>query len=338
MSEARALTEDEAGAELADRLAESAANKPPVQHGDGIWFGLDEDEYHRDPALGSSDMKGLAKNPSAWWWRSQYNLNPDPAPAEEKPALVFGSAVHKYVLEGRDAFEAIYAPFDGDRRTKAGKAAYQEIVDAGKTCLPLAKYRRAAIAGQVIRSNPHLGKAFEGGAPEVSIFWTHTTPEGFEIRKKCRVDYLKIRSMVDLKSIREQDEKEFPAFVDEAIARHRYYVQLAHYWDGRERLPGLVKEGKIFGECDRAWLAKVAAQKEYFWFWVFYQSTGAPECHGTYSDKSRKLYDMGRSMIALAEHNYRQGVETFGLDGMPWIKIVEPSWYDEDSQPAWSWR
>lgn len=72
----------------------------------GIYFGLPNTDYYADPALGSGDHRNLAVCPM-YYWRDSW-MNPLREQSEETPALLFGRALHKLVLEGREAFEAEY--------------------------------------------------------------------------------------------------------------------------------------------------------------------------------------------------------------------------------------
>lgn len=73
----------------------------------GVYFGMQDATYHADPALGSGDMRALAKCPMFYWRDSHMNPLRDEEPGET-PQLLFGRALHKLVLEGRAAFEASY--------------------------------------------------------------------------------------------------------------------------------------------------------------------------------------------------------------------------------------
>lgn len=90
----------------------------------------DEAGYRLSPALNQSYLKDVnAVSPSYAEYR---RLNP-----EETPALIFGSALHTLVLEPND-FNKRYAMLpDCDRRTKEGKALFEEfaIANAGKRVL-----------------------------------------------------------------------------------------------------------------------------------------------------------------------------------------------------------
>ena len=65
---------------------------PSLPHPDGIYFGLPEDEYHADQALGSTSLKMLAKGAADYWWGSSMSgrfLADDEAP---KRGSIFCSA------------------------------------------------------------------------------------------------------------------------------------------------------------------------------------------------------------------------------------------------------
>lgn len=69
----------------------------------GIYIGLPEDEYHAIDARGSTDVKQLFEDPVEW----QYDRLMG-EPMAETASRLLGSAIHKRLLEGRDAFEANY--------------------------------------------------------------------------------------------------------------------------------------------------------------------------------------------------------------------------------------
>ena len=145
--------------------AETSSDDAATLHEPGVYFGLTDDVYHADPALGSTDIKTLAFSPCDYWFKSP--LNPERTDAEPTPAQAFGSAVHKLVLEGRQAFESRYAATEHNGSTKAGKAERAVIDEAGKTAIRREEFDRILAAGAMIASNPVLSDAFSGGMPEV---------------------------------------------------------------------------------------------------------------------------------------------------------------------------
>jgi len=296
----------------------------------GIYFGLDEDRYHADLSIGSTGMKKLAENPPAYWWDSPHNQMRDKD--TDTPARLFGRAVHKFVLEGRTAFESAYAPTEYSGATKAGKEERERIAADGKQPIKRDDWNRIMLASTIIRANPEISGAFSGGYPEVSIFW-----ERDGIRRKARFDYLKPRAIVDLKSNANTMDIDFVASCRKSIGSYRYDVQAAHYFDARARMPEFAAGSAVFGDHDPAWLARVVSEPVWAWVWIFYQSTGAPLTWGTTLSPGNGVLDLARATLVKAEENYRAFADRFGLDN-PWV-IAEPlEELDVNDLPAWAFR
>src|SRR5215472_7457876 len=154
----------------------------------GVYLGLSEESYLRDVGLGSSDMKRLAYSPEDFWFESK--MNPMWEQDESTPAQKLGTAMHKMVLEGRQSFEGRYAPTDFPGNVKAGINERRRIEEDGKLAMSRHDWDRLQIQGAVIRANPVLAEAFDGGVgSEVTILW-----QANGMKKKCRIDKLKLRS------------------------------------------------------------------------------------------------------------------------------------------------
>lgn len=80
--------------------------KTAPQLSEGLWFNLNENSYHEDIALGSGDIRSLAKC-AIFYWQTSW-MNPLRKKRKEEPYLLFGRALHKLVLEGPDAFKSSY--------------------------------------------------------------------------------------------------------------------------------------------------------------------------------------------------------------------------------------
>lgn len=296
----------------------------------GIYFGLDEDIYHADPALGSTDMKTLAVSPPDYWFDSAHN--PMREEDDDTPARLFGRAVHKFVLEGRGAFENSYAPTDFSGATRDGKAERAAIAEAGKLPIKRDDWNRIMLAGTIVRGNPSISSAFAGGSPEVSIFW-----ERDGIRRKARIDYLKARAIVDLKSNANTMQRGFIESCRRAIGEWRYDIQAVHYGEARALIPEFVASGAVHGDHDAEWLRKVADANEWAFVWVFYQSHGAPLTWGTTLSPGNGILDIARTTLAKAEDNYREFVDRFGLD-TPWLLSEPLEELDINDMPPWAFR
>lgn len=74
-------------------------------HKPGIYLNMPEDEYHADPALGSTSIKTLCTKP----WMFQYQRLRGSSNKLITEPMKFGAAFHCYILEGKEAFESRYS-------------------------------------------------------------------------------------------------------------------------------------------------------------------------------------------------------------------------------------
>ena len=261
---------------IAERAAERLGNAPVVEplsetpkspaalqpRAPGVYFGLNSEEYHRDPSLGSTDLKALLVHPACYWHRS--HMNPERRDDSDSPAKKIGRALHALVLEGGAGFieepqpsgypgclvtlEDLKAkcrdlgePVSGTKAELAKRIKakapdvilFDDVLGLFRTVVErdglevlkadvMAEVRAAATN---ISLNPHLARAFVGGAAEVSIFWR----DGDDLPCKARYDYLKRRAILNLKTFANQRKRPVDLAIHLAIADFRYDLQAAHY-------------------------------------------------------------------------------------------------------------
>lgn len=117
----------------------NAIDTKPQVMAPGLYFGLADNAYHADRSLGSGSVRELANHPIYYWrdsWMNQLRADEDEdlteaARERRDAALIFGRALHKFVLEGRAAFEAAFAP----RPTKADHPEALDTVEDIRGCL-----------------------------------------------------------------------------------------------------------------------------------------------------------------------------------------------------------
>lgn len=79
-------------------------------------------EYRTREGVSSTDLKHLMRSPAHFkYWKEH--------PQEDTPALLFGRASHKYMLEKDDFFNEFAVVPNIDRRTKAGKEEYAKFLE-----------------------------------------------------------------------------------------------------------------------------------------------------------------------------------------------------------------
>lgn len=275
----------------------------------GVYFGLDEEEYHAAHALSASGIKWLRISPLDFWARS--SMNPDREPeGDDSAAKVIGKAYHKRIVEGRAAFVASFAPevdpkdypnalrtvdeikeaIEALKAKPKGKnkgdliaqltsldpsAKVWSLIEAdhaaihdGKTMLPADLIRRIEISAAMIEKHPDLRKAFSGGYPEVSIFWTD--PE-YGIPMKARLDYLKRAAVVDLKTFENVNGMPIDKAIARTVANYKYHIQAKLYLEAVRQAKRLIREGKVFGEVEPAFLDALQKSDGHTFMFVFQQ-------------------------------------------------------------------
>lgn len=324
---------------MADMPAEdeSTPSGTPLSIPDGVYLDLAEDDYHDATALGSSDIRRLAVSPEEFWFESKFN--PLWKPNKPTPALKIGTATHVMVLYGSDEFNRRYAPTDFPGNVKAGKDEVARILAAGKIPLKRDDWQRIHMTGAIVRGNPHLANAFSGGAAsEVSVFWTGEN----RIQKKCRIDYLKPRASVDLKTVSNSIEgTSFVSACRRSIATYDYPVQAEHYREGREQMARLISAKKIFGkpkdgsdEFISPRLIECARSKEFAFVIVFVNKGNAPLSWACSLSRGNGVLDLARRSIEKAEYNWQTYMERFGA-ATPWLLAEPVEELDISDLPQW---
>lgn len=323
-----------------------ALRSRPLMHADGIYFDLPEEEYHADPALGSSNMKELAFAPCDYWYGSW--MNPQRPPDEDTPAQKRGSAIHVLAFHGEDEFDRRYMRgpdqlgMSSAEKTASTKAGNKEAAALGLTMLPALEYDRIAIVCKKVMTNPYLSVAFSGGAAEVSVFWTDVRGEGSRpIRKKARLDYVKPRGVGDLKSVINQFRLPFPRACINAITNYHYEIQARHYLDARARMPAMIRAGQVHGGVRNEEFAKllqgIVDAPRFAWQWVFWQSDRAPITWSRVLSPGNPMLETAASEIRGAEANYLAYLEYFGTDE-PWLENDVPAELFQEDMPPWFGR
>lgn len=302
---------------------------------EGIYFNLNEDAYHRDSSLGSTNLRKVAISGPDYWFTSF--MNPARDDDKDTPATIRGTAVHVLVLYGEDAFTKRYTRIPHTKDMSSGeKSALTKkwnvaAAQGGMIALGARAYDNIAISSTMISRNRVLASALIGGLNEVSIFWRC---EATGIPLKARLDCLKPRGVGDLKSLANRMEKSFPQACLDSIATYRYDSQASHYMTARALIPRFVAEGKVFGNgYDQDYLKKVAAEKEYAWQWVWWQAEGAPITYSRVLSPKNPMLENGAVMIRRAKENFLKYTEHYGRE--PWVLEEPATELYQEELPGW---
>lgn len=276
----------------------------------GIYLDLPEDVDHAAEGLSCSGIKHLSVSKLNYWHR---NINPEREPEDDNGARRFGKAVHALALEPerfarsfatklasedfpgalvtvddmRAFLESNSLPKSGkkkadlaDRILASGIPAIiwdielekHAALHAGKTFLCKEESRKVAAAAAVLAADPYASAALTGGMPEVSFFVRD--PET-GVMLKARMDYVRPRSTVDLKTFSNSRGKPVEKAIFEAIYYEGYHLQCVFYNQVRELARRQLAAGEIrtFGDVDERWLKEFTETEGHGFVLVFIESS-----------------------------------------------------------------
>ncbi|MBQ2395942.1 MAG: PD-(D/E)XK nuclease-like domain-containing protein [Bacteroidales bacterium] len=222
--------------------------------------GMPDNIYHTAKGLSRSGLKLLLDCPAKYYYKY---LSGEYEP-KEKPSFKIGKAAHKYILEGKEAFEQTYwhNPY-----AELKKAEIELLLKEKYNCvekgllidqmqrlldyegieqkeIELSKSELNMVVGlaRSIRLNPEAYAAFkQQGESELSIFWID---DKTGLWLKCRPDFLPYdcRLVPDYKTTSSaKPENLWTSFID-----YGYHIQAAMYRQGIETVTGLDVENFFF--------------------------------------------------------------------------------------------
>lgn len=186
---------------------------------------MNEFEYNSAEGIRRSDLWKMEDSPEKFRWFLEH-------PVEQTPAMAFGSACHKYVLE-KDDFDNEYAVAPNvDKRTKDGKEAWAAFIadNEGKTILSADDVQVMSEMAEAIRMCPLADKLINGkGDTEKAFFWTDPeTGEKCKIKTDRLVKYNRRWYVVDYKTCQNAETNKF----NHDVFSLGYYMQAGMYTEG----------------------------------------------------------------------------------------------------------
>lgn len=125
-------------------------------------------EYHSNSAVSKSKLSNMSVNPAYYKWCLE---NPQP----QTESMLFGSAVHKLILEEDDFDNEFVVIPTFNRKTKDGKIAYDMFIEKAKqenkSVITEEQYQTAKEMVEAVRKNRYANFIF-GGEKEQSFYFT----------------------------------------------------------------------------------------------------------------------------------------------------------------------
>lgn len=185
---------------------------------------MPEAEYHAHPALSNSGIGHILKSPAHYMAQRL-------CPRVPTPAMALGTAAHRAILEPERFYQTYVAcPSGIDRRTKAGREAWESLIEShpGKEILSIDDYQRTEAMVMAVHSHPTASKLLTGGRAEQSLFWVDKKTG---VHCRSRIDYLREDGLVvDVKTTRCASAASFV----KSVGQFGYHRQGAMYLEGGE--------------------------------------------------------------------------------------------------------
>lgn len=187
--------------------------------------------YHDSQAWGSTTLKGIASKSILHAFQER----------TQTPSMILGGAIHCAILEPeRFGLEYAIAP-ECDKRTKEGKEIWANFSarNANKTILTQDQIEDILGMKRTVTNHPIANMMLTGGEAEYSYYATN---EEFKLPVKCRPDYVKNGSLIDLKTTQDAS---FEGFARQ-IGQFGYHLQAAYYIDVYNLATGLNHPDEFF--------------------------------------------------------------------------------------------
>ena len=190
---------------------------------------MTEREYRAAEGISRSQLWKMSESPEKFLWAMEH-------PQEPTPALLFGQAAHKMMLEPDGwADEFAVAPII-DRRTKDGKLAWQCFADeaAGRSVISADDYETACAMVETAKKNLYVSRLLDGKTEE-PVFWKdELTGELCKARLDCISRIGDKMVIVDYKTTADASTD---AFMRSAV-KYGYDFQAAMYLEGYKQTMG----------------------------------------------------------------------------------------------------
>lgn len=247
--------------------------KQPTIHPLGVYFDLDETEYHLDGALSSTGVRLLKKSPLKYWYASVLNPSYDPEPLMKYGDNLFKAGKTKDARRiGRIHHLALFEPEKYEANYFIAEVGKWVV---GKKHVTAAEGRDIGMATSVIRTNPRMNRMLSGGFGEVSIFFDYC---GVVFR--ARIDYINVINgqiwLVDYKTVKDVDMLDLRW----SIRRFEYDIQAALYREAVRWLQYALVENEVEAliqddvtEEKINFLKSIAAATDIHWINLFQERT-----------------------------------------------------------------
>lgn len=218
--------------------------------------GLSFEDYCKADGINSHGLMDVLRSPAHFYER-RFRKTPE----KETEAKLFGTLVHKAVLEPEEflrrhvvepVFEGLTQNGEMSTRSKSAlekRAKWRKELAPGAIVLPDKHVDNLTSISERILAHPTLKNLLRDGVREITLFWIDPVTG---LRCKARFDFIsKLRHIVDLKTTVDARPRPF----SRQIWNYNTHIQVAHY----------LQAAKVTGLCNPEIFVFVALEKEAPW-------------------------------------------------------------------------
>ena len=191
---------------------------------------MTEKEYRQSEGISRSELWRMKDSPEKFKWFLEH-------PDDPTPALIFGAALHKLILEPDTFYDEFTVQPSVDRRTKEGKAMWETWLadNEGKTPVSVNDMAKMQAMADAVNANSYA-KLLLDGKHELPVFWKdELTGELCKVRLDCLKEVNGKTLIVDYKTTGDASTE---AFIRSAI-KYGYHFQAAMYIEGYRQATGV---------------------------------------------------------------------------------------------------
>lgn len=217
----------------------------------------------------------------------------------------------------------------------------------GKQMVPAWLMKDVEIAALMIERDPGIAPLAKGGQAEVTLIWYD---ELTGVPMKARVDKMKVRRMIDLKTFANQRERMPETAIRFDISSYKYNIQPTVYFEGADAVRKIVcgegvsaihvwgeplpdNDGVLDNDAYDTWFARCSECTEFalkwashvepdLWTWIFQQKGPAKITRAVDFPRGGTVHMVTSDIVKAAKRKFRECCEVFGVD--PWIDIAPP--------------
>lgn len=273
----------------------------PIGIKPGMYFHLDNETYHDDPALSHSGMTRLLVSWPDFWTGSCFN--PERKKQKVTDAMEFGKRSGMLLLEPK----TFYQTFNTHGRAQTS---------AKGQWLASHEWARLTESVDAIMDTKAGRDYFSYGYPEVTIVYRDRAT-GIMVR--ARTDYLRTFGVIDFKRIAEMNNRTIGGAVKNQGLDIQAFLYLEAVKEARLWLRGLgttgLTEFAIEQNVDPLWLAAFRDDNDLVFRFLFQRS--APPYIWEIRELDEDVYIAGGHAVFEALRRYQKGLQQFGLKKPP---------------------